>query len=209
MDGLNGQSTALHNNDEEFKNGSTARIIEPYVVECSVEGVAATLFHRWDCSDVEDKANSTKGSKKKKSDNVEAYVYRCQDGTLGIPAANVKSTIINAARWSQDPRSPRKSAMDLFKAGIFITPTIATFGKKTWDFLDKRRVTIQRAGITRIRPALLEGWKVKFEIHVIQPEYIAPSFLYEVISRAGSLVGFCDFRPEYGRFQINNWKVLG
>ena len=208
MEGNGGFAPQANADEEKGKTGSTAEIIAPYIVECTVVGVAPILFHAWDVSDVADKAGAAKGSKKKKTDNVEAYVYRCLDKTLGIPAANIKATIINAARWSQDPRSPRKSAMDLFKAGLFITPPVASFGKKTWDFLDKRRVTIQRNGITRVRPALQEGWKVSFMIHIIQPEYIQPALLNETITRAGALVGFCDFRPEFGRFQIANFEVV-
>ena len=205
----NGQYVPLANADEEKgKTESVAEIIAPYIVECTVVGVAPILFHAWDVSDVEAKGAALKGSKKKKSDNIEAYVYRCPDRTLGVPAANVKATIINAARWSQDPRSPCKSAMDLFKAGLFITPPVASFGKKTWDFLDKRRVTIQRNGITRVRPTLAEGWRVSFLIHVVQPEYIQPALLNETLTRAGALVGFCDFRPEFGRFQIAKFEVI-
>ncbi len=174
----------------------------PYAVEATLVGESPMLFHRWDCDTIASKGKAKKNSKEKKTDNLESYVYRCQDGTLGVPGANLKASILNAAKFSQDPRSPRKSAMDLFKAGIFVATDIASLGITDWEFEDKRRAPVQRQGITRIRPGVKTGWRMTFEIRVILPEYIGISMLHEVLERAGRLIGLCDYRPEYGRFRV-------
>lgn len=179
---------------------------EPYAVAVTIEGSADFLFRRWNPEAIEEKAKAPKNSASKKTDNVESYVYRTQDGMLAIPGEYLRGAVINAARFRQDPRSPRKSAMDLFKAAIVVTTPLATLGVKEWDYLDKRRVMVQRQGINRVRPAMRAGWSATFDFLVMLPEYVDRNMLRETIESAGRLIGVGDFRPTYGRFGITNFK---
>jgi hypothetical protein len=179
---------------------------EPYAVAVTVVGAADFLFHRWNAEAVDEKANAAKNSKGKKTDNVESYVYRTDSGELAIPGEYMRGAIINAARFRQDPRSPRKSAMDLFKAAIVVTTPLATLGVKDWDYLDKRRVMIQRQGVNRVRPAMRAGWRVTFDLLVMLPEYVDHNALRETIESAGRLIGLGDFRPTFGRFGIVEFR---
>lgn len=181
---------------------------EPYIVGLTIVGVADLLFHRWNDEAVAEKAKSAKGSKAKKSDNIESYVYRDDDGLLALPGEYVRQAIIHAAKFQQDPRSPRKSAMDLFKAGVVSLTPLASLGAKDWDYEDRRRVVIQRSAITRCRPAMKAGWSARFEFVVQTPEYITPDLLHHVLTNAGRLVGVGDFRPTYGRFAVTNFEPL-
>lgn len=174
----------------------------PYQVAVTIEGASDFLFHRWNTEAVNEKAKAAKNSAAKKTDNVESYVYRMDDGTLAIPGEYFRQSIIHAAKFRQDPRSPRKSAMDLFKAGIISLTSLAPLGKSEWDYLDTRRVMVQRAGVNRTRPAMKAGWKVSFDLLVNVPEYIDRNTLRETIEAAGRLIGLGDFRPTYGRFGI-------
>lgn len=178
-----------------------------YSVNVELLGSAPILFHRWNCEAVAEKSAAKKGSKAKKSDDIESYVYRNEKGELCIPGTYLTGSICTAAKYFQDPRSPRKSAMDLFKAGVVPLTILASTGKKDWDFVDQRRVTIQRAGITRCRPALNTGWKVEFDLQVLLPDYIRPELLLDVLNQAGRLVGLADFRPTYGRYQVSKFNV--
>lgn len=179
----------------------------PYAVAVSIEGTSDMLFHRWQSEEVDAKAKSAKNSAAKKTDNVEAYVWRNEMGELCLPGEYLRRAIVMAAKFKQDPRSPRKSAMDLVNASVISETHLASLGKTTWDFLDRRRVTIQRAGITRTRPGVAKGWRAEFNITVLAPEYIDPAFLRELIGNAGRLVGVGDFRPTYGRFDIVAFDV--
>ncbi|MDE2102407.1 MAG: hypothetical protein KGL39_34490 [Patescibacteria group bacterium] len=182
-----------------------APIIEdgfPYAAKIGVVGTAPYLFHRWSVESVEAKSNAAKGSKSKKEDDIESYVYRDDKGNLAIPGEQFRMAIINAAKFKQDPRSPRKSAMDLFKAGIACLDPLCSLNTKNWDILDRRRVMVQRNGITRTRPSMNAGWKCELQIQVLLPEYISLELLNEVIQNAGRLCGVGDFRPTYGRFQV-------
>lgn len=180
----------------------------PYNVEVTIQGCADLLFHRWNCEGIEQKAREKKGSKAKKTDDIESYVYRNEENEICIPGEYLRMAIIGAAKYKQDPRSSRKSAMDLYKAGIVCLNPLASLGKDHWDYEDKRRVVIQRAGINRIRPAMRSGWRATFELMVNLPEYITTDELNETIQLAGRLIGLADFRPTYGRFNIVEFKVI-
>src|SRR3990167_6637524 len=103
---------------------------EPYIVRVAIEGTSAMLFHKWSCEDVEAKSKAAKNSKAKKTDNIESYVWSNQKGELCVPGEYVRQSIIHAAKFKQDPRSPRKSAMDLFKAGIVVLTELGSLGTK-------------------------------------------------------------------------------
>jgi hypothetical protein len=183
---------------------------EPYSVSFAVEGTAALLFHRWSCEDVAEKAAAKKNSKAKKTDNTESYVWRNEQGQICLPGEYMRQSMIHAAKFKQDPRSPRKSAMDLFKASIIALTELAPLngGVETWDYIDQRRVVIQRNAITRMRPAFARGWTAEFEFSVLTPEYIDPSLFNEVLALTGRLIGTADGRPSYGRFQVTKCSVV-
>jgi hypothetical protein len=183
----------------------TVAATEPFTVTVTIRGSAAILFHRWSNESVAAKAAAAKNSRAKKTDDMASYVYRCDNGNLGLPGEYLRQSIIGAARFRQDPRSPRKSAMDLFKAGVVSITEVADLGVKEPDYVDRRRVLIQRNAITRERPALREGWTATIDLMVLVPEYIDRTTLLEVIGAAGRLIGVGDFRPTYGRFAVTNF----
>jgi hypothetical protein len=196
-------ATALHpvNNDAE----ETIAATEPYTVAVTIRGASALLFHRWSNESVAAKSAAAKGSRAKKSDDLESYMYRLEGGNLALPGEYLRQSIIGAARFRQDPRSPRKSAMDLFKAGIVSLTELADLGVKEPDYIDRRRVLVQRNAITRERPAVREGWETTVELMVLVPEYIDRTMLLEVVGSAGRLIGIGDFRPTYGRFAVTSF----
>jgi len=183
---------------------------EPYVVSVKIEGTTAIIFHRWSCEDVAEKSRASKNSKAKKTDNIESYVYRNDRGEICLPGEYLRLTICNAAKFKQDPRSPRKSAFDLFKAGVVAVDELCPIngGVKDWDFVDQRRMQIQRSSITRLRPAFAKGWTAECRFEILVPEYIDPQLFNEILVMGGRLIGTADSRPSYGRFQVNSYEVL-
>lgn len=187
----------------------------PYRCEIEVTGSSDLLFKRWSNEDVAEKSAAKKGSKTKKTDNLEVAVWRNEDGVICLPGEYLRMSIITSAKFHQDPRSPRKSAMDLFKAGVIALSDLAPVrtnsypkGSKVWEYEDRRRVQVQRSGVTRTRPAFRSGWKANHVFMITVPEYISPQFLNEVAHRAGLLVGVGDFRPTFGRFNVTRFEVL-
>ena len=180
----------------------------PYTAKVEITGTVDILFHRWNCDAVAAKAKAPKGSAAKKTDDIATFVYRDENGNIGIPGNYLRGAIIGAAKFRQDPRSSRKSAQDLVKAAITILTPMASMGIKLWDYEHKCRVLIQRAAITRTRPAIKSGWKATFEVLVTLPEYISQPFLQELLLDAGRLIGLGDDRPTYGRFVVSRFKQL-
>lgn len=194
--------------DASNGGAETIEASAPYRVGVKLTGTSDLLFHRWNSEAVDEKAKAAKNSKAKKTDNIESYVYRNDAKELCIPGEYVRQAIVMAAKFRQDPRSPRKSAMDLYKAGVVPLTILASTGKTDWDYEDTRRVVIQRAGVNRTRPALKAGWCAEFEFLILTPEYIGPMDLHGVLTQAGVLVGLADFRPTFGRFAITSYEVL-
>ncbi len=190
---------------------AAAEVIElrqPYRALIKIRGDADILFHRWNCEAVAEKAAAAKGSKEKTSDNIESYVYRNGNEELCVPGEYLRGAMINAAKFRQDPRSPRKSAQDLVKASIVSLSPLASLGVKEWGYLHKCRVTIQRNSITRVRPAMLAGWEAEFVMLVTLPEYVTQDVLHALATDAGRLIGVGDFRPTYGRFHVIKFELL-
>ena len=215
-------ATRIEKNGEALSGVSNAaaediEALAPYVASVTIKGVAPILFHAWDVDAVEEKSKAAKGSKTKKTDNVESYVYRDEKGYICLPGKYLVGSVTDrkkgAARYRQDPRSPRKMATDLYQAGVIpltiLAPIATVSGQKakTWDYLDRQRVVVQQSAITRTRPAFLEGWTATVDIQVLLPDYIPPSVLLSVIEDAGRFVGVGDYRPTYGRFQVVKFEV--
>jgi hypothetical protein len=180
----------------------------PYRVEIELEGVCPMLFHRWNNEAVAAKGRAKKGSIEKKTDDIESFTYKDDKGFMCLPGEYVRQSVIHASKYEQDPRSPRKSMMDLMKAALVSLTELASLGVKEPDFIDQRRVVIQRSAVTRSRPAMKTGWKAKFVLMVNLPEYVPPQRLNHILQQAGRIVGLADFRPSYGRFVVTQFELL-
>lgn len=192
----------------DVTNGAKEQIAlsEPWTCEVTIQGVSDILFHRWNNEAVAEKAAAKKGSAAKKTDNIESYVYRNDAGEICLPGEYLRGSLIYAAKYRQDPRSPRKSAMDMAKAAIISLTPLASLGVTSWDYEDQRRVVIQRNAVTRVRPAMRTGWKCSVQLMVNLPEYVDEAFLLDLLASAGRLIGVGDFRPTYGRFAVTNFE---
>lgn len=194
----------------------TIALDRPWFASVQITGAAALLFHRYQSESVEAKAKAAKGSAAKKTDDTESYLWRDDEQRICLPGSYLAGSICGpngAAKYRQDPRSPRKSALDLFKAGVVVltdlAPIVTNAGMEATeaDYYDRRRVVVQRAAVSRERPAFWAGWSATFELSVLLGQYISPSLLHEVITDAGRLVGVGDFRPSFGRYQVTAWAV--
>lgn len=195
---------------ESPTNGAenTLEMQKPYRVLVELVGICPIMFHRWNNESVEAKSKAKKGSVEKKTDDTESFIWRDDAGTVCIPGEYVRQSVIHAAKYEQDPRSPRKSMMDLMKAALVSLTELSSLGVKEPDYYDKRRVVIQRNAVTRSRPAMKEGWTAKFMLQVNLPEYCPPQKLNYLLQQAGRIIGLADFRPSFGRFNVTKFELL-
>lgn len=192
----------------EMKSPNFEKFQKPYTATIRVKGTSKMLLHCWSVKSTEEPL-PPKGGKTKKTDDVESYVLRDAKKNIVMPTVNFCAAIRMAGKSYSDPASPRKSLHDRLKAIIIPVEEngIINGGTKDWDFIDARRVVIQRAGITRHRPAFFEGWEIVFKISVIAPEYLQPDLLYQLVADAGKFQGLGDFRPTFGRFVITSFDT--
>lgn len=207
------KKTATGGRDEEQVSNGAENLVEmskPYRVTVKIKGASALLFHAWNTESVETKSAAAKNSAVKKTDDLESYVYRDKEGYLGIAGKCFIGSLVAAAGSFADPRSPRKSAKDLIKAGVQALEVVSLLEPKTkeWDRDDKQRAVVQRSAITRTRPCMEEGWEVRFDLLIGLPTYISPKFLYELIEWAGMYCGLLDYRPTYGKFKVVNFELF-
>jgi len=197
-------------------NGAAVTIAkdQPYTATVRLRGTADLMFHGWNTNAVAAKEAAAKGSEAKKSDDLESYVYRDATQHICLPGTYLVSALCDTARFRKDPRSPRKSARDLVRAGCTVLTAFcpilgAATGKPVmqWDYLDARREVVQRNAITRTRPCFVKGWEVEVELGIILPEYIAPEWLHELLTYAGRINGIAERRPTFGRFALSKFTV--
>ena len=184
----------------------------PFCANVRLQGTQDILFHRWSSEDVAQKSEAKKGSEEKKTDNLEAYVYRDEQGQICIPGRYIVRSIVEAGRNFQDPRSKKKMAKDLVQAAVvtdeLLSPILINGEPvKTWEYEDRQRVCIMRSAITRTRPAFKKGWEVEFSLVSLVPDLVTPDFLRKLVDNAGLLIGLGDFRPTYGRFRVIHWEL--
>ena len=103
----------------EPSNGAKASIELgiPYIATVQIEGTADLLLHAWNVESIDAKAKSKKGSAAKKTDDIESYVRRNEDGIICLPSEYLRMSIINAAKFRQDPRSPSQVCDGLVQGG--------------------------------------------------------------------------------------------
>lgn len=202
---MNQTDTGTNSNDGEPSVLSAA----PYRLTFTIRGIADLLFHRWSNEDVEAKRTAKRGSEVKRQDNLEAYRWRDADGMVCLPGTYLHTALVEAGKFLQDPRSSRpKQACDLFKAAFLPVAALYPLGPQ-WEIEDKRRMVVNRAGITRTSPGFKAGWEATFDFDMVLPEYVSQEMFYEALSLAGRVIGVGQYRPTYGRFQIVGFGVAG
>lgn len=190
-----------------------------YTVSTTIKGIAPLMQHRFPMPDL---GNLSKGGNKSTgakdyTQEWRDYLYAEANGQIYQPSSHIEGALIKAAVGFKVTGKRGKTYKDLFSANVFIDPLYIPhegfFVPDELDtdadkplYLDMRPVVVQRARVTRIRPAFSPGWKLSFEIQVADDE-IQPGLLQDVLSLAGKTVGIGDYRPRFGRFNVVGYEV--
>lgn len=190
-----------------------------YSVFVQIEGISPLLQHRFPLPDL---ANLSKGGKKQTgatdfTQEWRNYFYATREGDIYQPAAHIEGALITAAVNYKIVGKRGKSYKDLFRAAVFVSPDEIRHGVKvpetlTTDadaplYVDMRPVVVNRARVVRLRPAFSPGWKLSFEIQVIDDQ-IDPVLVQDILVLAGKTVGIGDYRPRFGRFNVTHFQLL-
>ena len=137
----------------------------------------------------------------------EGGLYLNESGKPIIPTKVIEATMHAGAK-------KQKNGKD-FKAGAFCKEDALLIydGPKSLQGLlaDKRfrDITMMRVGPSKVprTRAIYNSWELKFTmLHL--PQTINRKAIDDAVLKAGELIGFCDSRPKYGRFEVlTNGKV--
>ena len=185
-------------------------------VSCKITGVAPLLMHNGRLADRDDeyaRAMSEITSKRKKVDadyeelarlEFMGGLYISEDLLPIIPGYVMEATLIGKGGAARKERLGKEAAAALFVVNDF--PLIyegPETPKELWAdkrFVFQSLVTIQRAKIKRTRPMFKE-WAadilVEFNDNLLDEEQVK-----RWIEVAGEQVGLIDWRPRFGRFEV-------
>lgn len=129
-----------------------------------------------------------------------ASLYMGQDGPV-LPASNIEAMLIAAAKKFKEGNQA--------KAGMYVkdNPVLIYDGPKDpealfkdEEFRDTRAVAIQRNRVMRTR-AIFHEWEADVTV-VYEDTVINESRVSEWVKTAGNIIGLCEMRPRYGRYEV-------
>lgn len=189
-----------------------------YQIDCSIEGVAPLIQHRFPIPDYADmgKGGTMTTGAKNYMEEWREYLYT-NDGMVCQPSSHIEAAMIKAAASFKITGKRGKTYKDLVSANVIIDPekiphnipvpeTLDTDADKPL-YLDIRPVVVQRARVVRIRPVLKPGWKLSFIINILDDELPA-NIVHDILALAGKAVGIGDYRPKFGRFMVSHFEVV-
>jgi hypothetical protein len=189
-----------------------------------IKGVMPTIMHNGQTSDpLNEYAKKMKKitGKRSKTDSDHKEVARLEwYAALYVdehdrpcwPGENIESMLVAAAK---------KSRMGpTVKSGLFIdgNSVVEHDGPRTadalWNFkpfgknpyISRVPVSVNKARVMRTRP-IFNNWSLEFVVNYM-PSLLAEESVVEFVNVAGKVIGLSDWRPKYGRFQIESYKKL-
>lgn len=188
------------------------------VISVSIKSLGPMLMHSCRLANPLDpitKAHKALTGKRKKTDEDQlaiaksewmASAYFEDDVGVYIPGVNVESCLFEAAKL--------RKLGKIAKRAIFVNEDkikLEYQGPKTLEklfedprFVDARPVKVSTARLIRYRPKF-DNWSARFDI-TFNSEQINRSELIDVMNDAGSLIGLGDFRPRFGKFEVEDVK---
>ena len=135
-------------------------------------------------------------------------------GRLYIPGENLHECLKEGAKyWGMKiPGEGNKTYTDVVASAIVVEDldlqadldSLVPFGKAVNGNPSKGKKS--GCKVYKIRP-LLQPWSGKFTLHVLDGR-LSVDILETIITFAGQYKGLCDWRPVYGRFELEDLKPV-
>ncbi len=170
-------------------------------ISVKVKGVSPLIMNRFF---IEEKKTTRKKKVYIPKDEAERKTYRTEEGKLYLPSTHFKACMVKAG--TDFVMKGKKTYKEYIKAGIIIEPTEIVLDQQEYE-IHEEPVVIQRSRVMSWRPKIKE-WTCGFIIDIIDDEMINQSTLKEILESAGKYKGVGDHRPEFGRFEVVEFKVI-
>lgn len=160
----------------------------------------------------ESKAHKELTSKRKKTDEDHLAIakseflagcYWSESDGFFIPGQNLDSTFVTGAKLQKLGTHWKRGALVLEQRVKLLHDGPKT-PEKLWDepkHVDVRGVKVGTSKIMRYRPIFLQ-WAAEFTV-AINIDVLNISEAKKCIEDAGKLIGTCEFRPRFGRFEVS------
>ena len=137
--------------------------------------------------------------------------YVDENGGIVIPEPNILAVIVKGATKTKKGVSAKEGVLGLVDGDAkFIFPRKGDRSPEAlWEsgeFVDRRRVVVQRSSVMRTRPKFKE-WSCEFTLEVDE-NLCNLSEVRQWLEAAGNRVGLGDYRPMFGRFEVAEFKEV-
>jgi hypothetical protein len=168
-------------------------------VKVRIKGTTPMLVHRFSIKNQDEAARRDQQYDIK--EDTERALYR-NGSRCYVPSTWIEACLRDASKnFRGKGRSSMKSTI---LSSVFVTPEEIPLGKETYDEIDIRPVVIQRNRIVRARPRF-NTWEIGFEIEFDDTK-IKRETLRQILEEAGRSTGIGDFRPKFGRFELDMFE---
>lgn len=131
------------------------------------------------------------------------------NGELGHPSEAMEMCLREAA--AEIKGTGRRTLAKPVKRTCFVEGEWMTItNRKITDCSPKRMAPRNATGQTTpyYAPEFAAGWRMAFEIHIMDDESVTPVALKQVIEKAGQSIGLGVHRPKYGRFMVVQFEEV-
>ena len=173
-------------------------------IHFKIRGLAPILFDKWPEGD--EIAPKTDAGYRKQAEN---KVYRDDEGNIAIPASAINGVMKKAAANLTGRK--QKDTVQSIRAFVFIEPKLLTIlpERKTHDGITKMIVTRNSGSKNETRVPSYRPIVNKWEVEgTISYEEFDDKSLEEYLELGGRKYGLLSFTPEYGRFEILEFKTI-
>jgi hypothetical protein len=159
----------------------------------------------------ETKAHKELTGKRKKTDEDHLAIARSEfiagaywDEKTGffVPGQNLDATFLAGAKLQKLGTAWKRGALVMTDRAklIFNGPDTPDALWEDSRFIDVRGVKIGTSKLMRYRPIFLE-WSTEATV-AFNPEVLDLNEVKKTLADAGALIGTCEFRPRFGRFEV-------
>lgn len=157
------------------------------------------------------KAHKELTSKRKKTDDDHeaiaksefiAGAYWTKDVGFFVPGQNFDATFWAGAKLSKLGVHWKRGAMVVTDKAklVFDGPDTPERLWQDLGFVDCRGVKVGTAKVMRYRP-IFRDWSVELEV-ALNPDVLNINEAKKAIEDSGKLIGVCEYRPRFGRFEV-------
>lgn len=129
--------------------------------------------------------------------------YPDEKGRSCIPGEVLESMLIAAGKkFKKGPACKAGIIVDGLFPIIYSGPQTIEGLAREQKFWDRRRAKVGVSGVMRTRPIFHE-WALEFEV-MYHPDLLDLDEVEDIIEKAGQEACLCDYRPKYGRFEVES-----